>query len=105
MNKIHEDQVFEYYQDGLPDDFKIDKSKIVRKKVDMDNSTVQISIKFDFKLLEKVRNEAEKKSIPYQTFIKDIIRDYFDEESFKKELKSIKKSLNKIEKKLESKII
>ncbi len=102
IKKMTEDEEFDFYQNDVVDYSKIDKSKIVRKpQIDVDKSTVQISIKFDYKLLEKVRLEAELKAVPYQTFLKDIIRDYFEEESFKKELKNITKRLKTIEQKLE----
>lgn len=49
MNKISEDEVFEYYQSGLPDDFNLDKTKVVRRGRGNNNEsplTIQISIKF-----------------------------------------------------------
>jgi predicted DNA binding CopG/RHH family protein len=101
MSKTSEDEVFEYYQNDLPDDFKLDSSKIVRKKVDLSDSTVQISVKFEYDLLKKLREEAEKKGLPYQTFMKQIIKDYLTEES--SDIKEIKARLSLLELKLSKK--
>ena len=41
MNKMNEDETFEYYQNDLEEDFKLDKSKVIRrKKVDLSKTTV-----------------------------------------------------------------
>jgi predicted DNA binding CopG/RHH family protein len=101
MKKTSEDEVFEYYQNGLPEDFKIDKSKIVRRKaVDMSKATVQISIKFEHSLLEKVREEAQKKNMPYQTFIKEILKSHLEKESILIEMENIKNRLSLLEAKV-----
>jgi predicted DNA binding CopG/RHH family protein len=102
MNKISEDQVFDYYQDGLPDDFKLDKSKVVRRKqVDTTSSTVQISVKFEYDLLKQLKAEAEKKGLPYQTFMKQIIKDYLQQDSADNDIKEIKARLTLLEVKME----
>jgi predicted DNA binding CopG/RHH family protein len=100
MSKTTEDEVFEYYQNGLPEDFKIDKSKVVRKPIDTSNTTVQISIKFEQSLLKRIRKEAENKSIPYQTFIKEILKEYLDDNHFYNEMENIKQRLSLLESKV-----
>jgi predicted DNA binding CopG/RHH family protein len=91
-----EDRVFDYYQNGLPDDFKFDKSKIVKKgKIDTSKSTVQISVKFEYEMLKQLRDKAEKKGLPYQTLMKQIIKNYLDEESI--DIKEIKARLSLLE--------
>lgn len=100
MNKISDDEVFEYYQNGLPEDFKLDKTKIRRKKVDMSKATVQISIKFDVNLLQRVRDKAEEKDMPYQTFIKEIIKGYLEDSHFNNEMEKIKERLSLLESKV-----
>jgi predicted DNA binding CopG/RHH family protein len=98
MSRIPEDDVFNYYQDGLPDDFKLDKTKIVRrKKVDLAASTVQISVKFEYDLLQQLKSEAENKGLPYQTFMKQIIKNYFDDKPVSGELTEIKNRLSNLE--------
>ncbi len=102
MNKKtkSEDEVFDYYKNGLPDDFKFDKSKIVRKgKIDTSKSTVQISVKFEYEMLKQLRDKAEKKGLPYQTLMKQIIKNYLDEESM--DIKEIKARLSLLEIKYE----
>jgi predicted DNA binding CopG/RHH family protein len=92
----NEDEVFDYYQNGIPDDFKLDKSKIVRKgKIDTSKSTVQISVKFEYELLKHLRDKAEEKGLPYQTLMKQIIKNYLDEESI--DIKEIKARLSLLE--------
>ncbi len=100
MSKISEDEVFDYYKDGLPDDFKLDKSKVVRRtKVDMTKATVQISVKFEYELLKKLRSEAEKKGLPYQTFMKQIIKAHLEQDSL--DIREIKARLSLLEVKME----
>jgi predicted DNA binding CopG/RHH family protein len=96
MSKISEDDVFEYYQNGLPDDFDLNNSKVVRhNKDDLSKSTVQISVKFEYDLLKKLREEADKQGLPYQTFMKQIIKNYLTEES--NDIKEIKARLSLLE--------
>lgn len=76
MKRMTEDEVFEYYQNGLPDDFKLDKSKIIRKKYDLSKATVQISVELEYDLLSELKEEADKKQLPYQTLMKQIIKDH-----------------------------
>ena len=102
MSKISEDEVFEYYQNGLPDGFDLNSSKVVRdQKVDLSKSTVQISVKFEYDLLKKLREEADKQGLPYQTFMKQIIKDYLTEES--NDIKEIKARLSLLELKISKK--
>ena len=68
--------------------------------MDKENSSVQISVKFEYDLLQDLKSEAEKKGLPYQTFMKQIVRDYLDKEP-ENEIKHIKDRLSVLERKLE----
>lgn len=93
MKATNEDELFEIYQDDIKDDFKLDKSKIIRKKVELPNANVQISLKIEYELLDKLKFEAEEKGIGYQTLLKNIVKDYFkssETNKLKEEIESIK---------------
>lgn len=103
MNKISEDEVFEYYQNGLPDDFNLDKTKVVRRGRGNNNEsplTIQISIKFEFDLINQIKEMAEKNGLPYQTFMKQILKDYLKRPSISDDLNEIKQKLDLLETKL-----
>lgn len=100
MSKTTEDEVFEYYQNDLPEDFKLDKSKVVRRDIDTSDVTVQISMKFDINLLKRIRDKAEEKSMPYQTFIKEVLKEYLDDNHFSIEIENIKQRLSLLESKV-----
>lgn len=97
MTKKTEDEVFEYYQNDLPEDFKVDRSKIRRKKVDMSKATVQISLKLENDLLVKLRDEGDKQDIGYQTLMKQIIRDYFHDKTVNHELAIMNEKIKNLE--------
>lgn len=93
MKSTNEDELFDIYQNDVDNNFKIDKSKIVRRKVDLPNSSVQISLKIEYELLEKLKTESEELGIGYQTLLKNIVRDYFkatETKKMKEELENIK---------------
>ncbi|MEK7432329.1 MAG: CopG family antitoxin [Cyanobacteriota bacterium] len=100
MNKISENDVFEYYKNGLPNDFILDSSKVVRREKAEIPTTIQISIKFEFDLLKEIKEKAEKKGLPYQTFMKQILKNYLKNESISNDIKEIKEKLYSIEKKI-----
>lgn len=100
MSKTTEDEVFEYYQNDLPEDFKLDKSKVVRRDIDTSDVTFQISMKFDIDLLKKIRDKAEEKSMPYQTFIKEVLKEYLDDNHFSNEIENIKQRISLLESKV-----
>ena len=97
MSKMTEDEAFEYYQNDLPEDFKLDKSKVVRRKVDLTKSTVQISLKLEYDLLSNLKKEAEDEGIGYQTLMKQIIKNYFHDKAVSGELIDIKNRLSNLE--------
>ncbi|MEK7433528.1 MAG: CopG family antitoxin [Cyanobacteriota bacterium] len=93
MKATNEDELFEVYQEEIKEDFKIDKSKIKRKNFDLPNSNVQISLKIEYELLDKLKKESEEKGIGYQTLLKNIVREYFkfsETNKIKEELENIK---------------
>lgn len=93
-----EDEVFDYYQNDLPEDFKLDKSKVVRKgKIDTSKSTVQISLKIEYELLMTLKDEAENEGIGYQTLMKQIIKNYLHDKKVSGELIDIKNRLSNLE--------
>lgn len=100
MSKTTEDEVFEYYQNDLPEDFKLDKSNVVRRNINTSDVTVQISMKFDINLLKRIRDKAEEKSMPYQTFIKEVLKEYLDDNHFSIEIENIKQRLSLLESKV-----
>ena len=80
-DKISEDKVFEDYQDGLPEDFRLEGAKIRRQHVDLKGAMVQISLQIEYDLLQEIKQEADKKAMPYQMLIKQILRDHFKHSS------------------------
>lgn len=101
MNKMNEDETFEYYQNDLDEDFKLDKSKVIRrKKVDLSKATVQISLKLEYDLLTELKKEADNEGIGYQTLMKQIIKTYFNDKLVKGELVEIKNRLSNLEDKV-----
>lgn len=101
MNKMNEDETFEYYQNDLEEDFKLDKSKVIRrKKVDLSKTTVQISLKLEYDLLTELKKEADTEGIGYQTLMKQIIKTYFNDKLVKGELVEIKNRLSSLEDKV-----
>jgi len=95
---MSEGEAFEYYQNDLTEDFKLDKSKIVRrKKVDLSKATVQISLKLEYELLSDLKQEAENEGIGYQTLMKQIIKNYFHDKGVFGELTEIKNRLSTVE--------
>lgn len=84
MNSTNKDDLFEVYQNDMDDNFKLDKSKIVRKKIDLPNANVQISLKIEYELLDKLKSESELLGMGYQTLLKNIARDYFKASETKK---------------------
>ena len=97
MNKMNEDETFNYYQDDLTENFKIDKSKIRRKEVDLSKSYVQISLKIEYDLLDKLKKEADNEGTGYQTLMKQIIKDYFHDKALAGELSNMKHRLASLE--------
>lgn len=97
MKKTTEDEVFEYYQTDLPEDFKVDRSKIRRKQVDMSKATVQISLKLENDLLTKLKEEADQQDTGYQTLMKQIIRDYFHDKNINIELAKMNDKIKNLE--------
>lgn len=59
----------------MDDDFNLDKSKIIIKKIDLPNANVQISLKIECELLDKLKSESEVLGIGYQNLLKNIARD------------------------------
>ena len=101
--KISEDQVFEAYQEGLPNDFSLKGAKIKKKTFDPNKSTVQISIKVEYDLLMEIKKSAEEKGMPYQTFIKQAVREYMRENlegGIESKIRSIESRLSYVEKKV-----
>ena len=98
MNKMNEDETFEYYQNDLDENFKLDKSKVIRrKKVGLSKATVQISLKLEYDLLTELKKEADTEGIGYQTLMKQIIKTYFNDKLVKGELVEIKNRLSSLE--------
>jgi predicted DNA binding CopG/RHH family protein len=96
-DKISEDEVFEDYQDGLPEDFTFEESHIRRKHVDLKNSTVQISLKIEYELFKDIRRVAEQKAISYQALIKQILQDYCQHASLEQRVQRIEEKLAQLE--------
>lgn len=76
QDKITEEQIFEDYQDGLPEDFSLEGAKIRRKPVNLEGATVQISLPIDYALLKDIKQAADQQGLPYKAFIMQILRDY-----------------------------
>jgi predicted DNA binding CopG/RHH family protein len=92
-DNISEDEVFQDYQNGLPEDFKLEEAKIRRKPVDLKKATVQISMKIEYGLLQEIKQTAEKEGIPYQTLMKRILRDHLKHSSLEQRVQKIEKKL------------
>jgi predicted DNA binding CopG/RHH family protein len=84
-DKISEDKIFEDYQDGLPEDFRLAEAKIRRKHVDLTGSMVQISMHIEYDLLKEIKQDADKKGIAYQALIKQILREHLKRSSLEQE--------------------
>ena len=97
MKKMNEDELFEHYQNDITKDFKVDKTKIRRKKVELTKATVQISLKLEYELLANLKEEAEKEGLGYQTLMKQIIKNYFHDKLVSGELNEIKNRLSTLE--------
>jgi predicted DNA binding CopG/RHH family protein len=100
MSKISENVVFEFYKNGLPKDFDLNSNKIVRRKNKELPLTIQISIKFEFDLLSQIKELAEKNGLPYQTFMKKILKDYLKNPNIDENLKQINEKINSLERKI-----
>lgn len=92
-DKISEDKVFQDYHDGLPEDFNLKEAKIRRKPVDLRKSTVQISMKIEYELLQEIKELAENEGVPYQTLMKRILRDHLQHSSLEQRVKKIEEKL------------
>ena len=92
-DKISENEVFEAYKDGLPEDFNLESSKVRRKPVKMQGATVQISIKMEYDLLQNIKKVSKKEGLPYQTFIKQILRNYLKKPSLEKRIQKLEATL------------
>lgn len=75
-DNISEDEVFEDYQDGLPEDFQLAGALIRRKEIDLSTTTVQIALNIDYDLLKEIKQAADQKRLPYQVLITQILRDH-----------------------------
>ena len=75
-DNISEDEVFEDYQDGLPEDFQLEGALIRRKEIDRSKTTVQIALNIDYGLLKEIKQAADQKRLPYQALIAQILRDH-----------------------------
>lgn len=80
-DNVSEDKVFEDYQEGLPEDFKLEGANIRRKDADLQAATVEISLKMEYGLLKKIRQAAEQEGLSYQTLITRILQDYMKRSS------------------------
>ena len=92
-DKISKNEVFEAYKDGLPEDFNLESSKVRRKPVKMQGVTVQISMKIEYELLQNIKNASEKKGLPYQTFIKQILRNHLKKPSIEQRIQKLEATL------------
>lgn len=70
MKSTNKDDLFEVYQNDMDDNFKLDKSKIIRKQIDLPNANVQISLKIEYELLDKLKSESELLGMGDQTLLK-----------------------------------
>lgn len=75
-DNISEDDVFENYQDGLPEDFQLEGALIRRKEIDLSKTTVQIALNIDYDLLKEIKQAADQKRLPYQVLITQILQDH-----------------------------
>lgn len=100
--KISEDQVAQDYDKGLPEGFRLDKSKIRRKPVMTDEPkvTVQISLKLDADLLEGIKQAATDKGLPYQTFIKQVLKEHLGVPAIEKRFSLLESRVNYLEQKI-----
>jgi predicted DNA binding CopG/RHH family protein len=92
-----EDEEFEFYQNDLTEDFKLDRSKVIRKKVDLSKASVQISLKLEYDILDKLKEESEKEGIGYQTHLKNILKSHFVEKELKSEILDLKHRMDALE--------
>ncbi len=92
-DNFSEDKVFNDYQNGLPEDFNPKEAKIRRKPVDLRKSTVQISMKIEYELLQEIKEMAENEGIPYQTLMKRILRDHLRHSSLEQRVQRIEDKL------------
>ncbi len=92
-DSISEDRVAQDYKQGLPEDFNLKGAKIRRKKVDVRKSTVQISMKIEYELLQEIRETAEKEGVPYQTLMKRILRDHLIHASLEQRVQKLEEKL------------
>jgi predicted DNA binding CopG/RHH family protein len=75
-DNITEDQVFEDYEDGLPEDFSLAGATIRRKHVDLKEATVQIALHIDYALFKDIQHAAAQQGLPYEAFILQLLRDH-----------------------------
>ena len=75
-DNISEDEVFENYQDGLPEDFQLTGALIRRKEIDLSKTTVQIALNIGYDLLKEIKQAADQKRLPYQVLITQILQDH-----------------------------
>lgn len=92
-DSISEDRVDQDYKKGLPEDFNLKGAKIRRKKVDLRKSTVQISMKIEYDLLQEIKEIAEKEGVPYQTLMKRILREHLGHPSLEQRVQKIEEKL------------
>lgn len=82
IGNMTEDEVFEAYANGLPENFQPDFSKARKNRfLKSDSDTVQISLKIEGDLLERLKRVAEEKGLGYQTLLKQLVRAGLDAES------------------------
>ena len=100
--KITEDQVAQDYENGLPEGFRLDKSKIQRKPVMTEEPkvTIQISLKLDADLLDAIKQAATDKGLPYQTFIKQVLKEYLGEQTIEKRFSHLESRVSYLEQKI-----
>lgn len=75
MSKMSEDEVFERNLEGLPENYRLNPAKRREHKVIKPaDATVQISLKIEGDLLDRLKKTARAKGLGYQTLLKQLVR-------------------------------
>jgi len=82
MSKMTEDEVFEQNLNGLPENYKLDPTKRRKHQViKPEDATVQISLKIEGELLDRLKTAAKAKGLGYQTLLKQLVRSGLESEA------------------------